>query len=130
MPTPLITVVDDDPTFIEMMREILADEGYQVMTSLGGSDVLATIHKPRPDLIILDIRMEKPDAGWTLLSTLRLGTDTSDIPVIVSSADGQFPAAKAAQLAAHGVEVLEKPFNIEELIDKIKRILGPSERTS
>jgi CheY-like chemotaxis protein len=130
MPTPLIVVVNDDPAFLDMMSDVLIDEGYRVLTSFNVPHALVTIREQQPDLVFLDIRMEKPDAGWTLLHTLRSGADTSKIPVIISSADEHFLAARATQLAAHRVEILEKPFDIDDMIDTIKQILDPSARTS
>jgi CheY-like chemotaxis protein len=98
-------------------------------SSRNASDALPTIREQGPDLIILDIRMEKPDDGLTLLSTLRLAPETPNTPVIICSADGRFLAAKSAQLLAHGVETLEKPFNIKELLEKIRRMLKSEAQT-
>ena len=129
MPTPLIAVVDDESIFVEMVSDVLTDEGFRVITSTNASDALPIIREQRPDLIILDVRMEKPDAGWMFLSTLRLAPETSHTPVIICSADGRFLAEKSAQLLAHGVETLEKPFNIEELVERIRRMLKSEDQT-
>ena len=129
MPSPLIAVVDDESIFVEMVSEILTDEGYRVITSVNASNALPIIRQQRPELIILDIRMEKPDAGWTVLSTLRLAPETLHTPVIICSADGRFLSDKSTHLHVHGVEALEKPFNIEELVEMIRRMLKPEDQT-
>ncbi len=52
-----------------------------------------------------------------------LAPETLHTPVIICLADGRFLSDKSTHLHAHGAEALEKPFNIEELIERIRRML-------
>ncbi len=68
----MIVVVDDDAAFLTMMQDLLADEGYQVLLCGDGDDAYSLIRRERPDIVILDIRMECRDAGLKILQLMRL----------------------------------------------------------
>ena len=111
-----IAVVNDDTEFLELMRELLESEGYAIRTHKVAVSAYAEIKADCPDLIILDIRMETPEAGWQLLELLQLDPNTVATPVIICSADTPFLRAKEAHLRERGYRTLEKPFNLEELL--------------
>jgi DNA-binding response OmpR family regulator len=124
----VIAVVDDDTAFLDLMSELLSEEGYQVITGRSAKQAHHVIRDHSPDLVVLDIRMEHPEAGWNLLELLRLDRRTVSIPVIVASADARFLHAKAQQLHHHHCDILVKPFTIDELLAKIDALIGPSSR--
>src|ERR671932_1385567 len=95
---PLIVVVDDDRAYIEMLCDLLTDEGYEAICCLSDEEAYKVILEKRPDLVILDMRMEQPDSGWTVLEMLRLGSRTRSIPVILCSGDVQFLREKGQSL--------------------------------
>ena len=64
---PLIAIIDDDTVYIDMMREVLSDEGYQVIACLNGHEAQMMIRERKPDLIILDIRLNRLVSGWEIL---------------------------------------------------------------
>jgi CheY-like chemotaxis protein len=111
-----IAVVNDDTDFLELMRDLLDLEGYDTRTHKVALNAYASLKAENPDLIILDIRMETPEAGWQLLELLRLDPSTVHIPVIVCSADAPFLRSKEAHLLERGCRTLEKPFNLDELL--------------
>ncbi|HEX5506824.1 MAG TPA: response regulator, partial [Thermomicrobiales bacterium] len=78
----------------------------------------------RPDLVLLDIRMGHPEAGWQTLELLRLDPETTRIPVIVCSADTPFLRAKEGALRALRCDILEKPFDLDTLLAKVAAVLG------
>lgn len=119
-----IAVVNDDTDFLELMRDLLELEGYEVKTLKTAVHAYAALKSTRPDLIILDIRMETPEAGWQLLELLQLDPATTGIPVIVCSADAPFLRAKEAHLSERGCRTLEKPFNLEELLTTVADTLA------
>jgi CheY-like chemotaxis protein len=84
----------------------------------------------QPDLIILDIRLEHAETGWTVLECLRLDPKTTTIPVIVCSADSAFLREKALSLQQLRCDILEKPFDLDMLLEKVARSLEqyPSQR--
>lgn len=116
----LIAVVNDDSDFLLLMCELLEDEGYEARQFKVLHDAYQGLREAKPDMIVLDIRMETPEGGWQLLELLRLDPETKETPVLVCSADAPFLRAKEAHLLAHGCDVLEKPFDLEELLKKIE----------
>jgi CheY-like chemotaxis protein len=119
MPQPLIAVVNDDTDFLALMYELLTGEGYRCVICKESDEVYARVKEERPDLVILDIRMGAPEAGWTILELLRLDPTTAHLPVIVCSADTIFLRAKEEALRALHCDILEKPFDLDALLLKI-----------
>ena len=85
---PRITVVNDSPEFLELVRDILADEHYAT-TCIDGDDPnsLARVLESRPDLLIIDFRMGPGDHGWEIAQQVRRTPSLEGLPVIVCSAD-------------------------------------------
>lgn len=122
--TPLIiTVIDDDPAFTEMMRDVLHYEGYRVITAHTASEGYARLCEQPCDLVILDIRIEHPEAGWELLTVLRNDSLLAAIPIIVASADVLFLRAHAQQVEELGCARLIKPFLLDELLQQVSRLV-------
>lgn len=119
----VIAVVDDDSALIDLICELLADEGYDTISHKVGNTAYKMIKAKQPDLVVLDIRLETPDAGWLILELIRLDPQTTAIPVIVCSADAQFLKAKEEHLREKGCCVLEKPFNLDELLATVATAL-------
>ena len=126
--TARIAVVNDDTDFLELMRDLLELEGYDVRTHKVALNAYAALKADHPDLIILDIRMETPEAGWQLLELLQLNPVTVTIPVIVCSADAPFLRAKEAHLHSRGCHTLEKPFNLDELLAIVSAALAAAHK--
>ena len=129
MAAPLIAVVNDDTAFLDLMTELLGEEGYETVICKESRDVHKLVRTKQPALVILDVRMEHPETGWSILEMLQLDRATTRIPVIVCSADAQFLRAKEEHLRERGYDTLEKPFNLEDLLQKVEAALGglPSE---
>ncbi len=62
-----IAVINDDAPFLDLMADLLGDEGYRVTLHHGGPVVYPALKRDVPDLIVLDLRMQTPDEGWNLL---------------------------------------------------------------
>jgi len=118
-----IVVINDSPELLELAELLLTDEDYDVKVALAGAGALDLIRVTRPDLIILDIRM--PDvSGWDILQALKLDASTSKIPVLVCSAAVHELRSLEGQLARMGVDILIKPFAIDTLLDKARKLIG------
>ena len=128
MTAPLIAVVNDEPVFVELLEELLTDEGYRVISSTEHHEAYQLIRSQRPNLVILDNRLERPDSGWRLLELMRIDPEVSRIPAIFCSADKRFLDQKQEQLHSYHTEVLEKPFELDELLSKIRTVLGPIDK--
>lgn len=76
-----VLLVDDDPTFLEIMTHVLRAEGRELITAADGEEGLAEARKKTPDLIILDIKMPRMD-GFTLIRHLRSEPAFALVPVI------------------------------------------------
>lgn len=124
MAEPVIAVVNNDTEFLELMQDLLSVEGYQTVICKEGDKAYALVKELQPSLVVLDIRMDQPEAGWTILELLRLDPETTRIPVIVCSADAPFLREKAAALYELRCDILEKPFDLETLLDKVATGLG------
>ncbi len=118
-----ILAVDDEPHIRRIVQVALQKVGYTVVTAANGIEGLE-LAASHPDLIILDVQMPYMD-GFELLKTLRENPQTSDIPVIMLTAKSE------DEDVIHGWEsgadsYLTKPFYEVELIQFVRRILGPA----
>ncbi len=100
-------VVNDDSALIDLLSDLLAEEGYQTIPHTVSATAYALVRDRQPNRVVLDLRMEQMDSGWVTLDLLRLDPRTACIPVIVCSADGPFLEAKADVLRAKGCVPLE-----------------------
>jgi len=110
-----IGVVNDDTVFLDMMEAVLKDHGWETMVYREGHSAFAALKADPPDLIILDIRLEEPETGWTLLELLTLERQTRSVPVIVCSAALLDLRAHEELLRQYGIKILPKPFDIDAL---------------
>jgi two-component system nitrogen regulation response regulator NtrX len=116
MMAPLIAVVDDEQPVVELLCELLADEGYRTMCCQHSDAAFAAIKAQHPALIVLDIQMETEEAGLHVLSLFRHDSETSTIPVILCTARPDIVAAKAGWLHGQGCLILEKPFALDGFV--------------
>lgn len=126
--TPLIAVVNDDTVFLNLMHDLLTDEGYGVVLHIEGSSAYQWVRQEMPDLVILDIRIEHPEPGWVTLDLIRLDPVTTEIPVLVCSADARQLREKAARLTEMRCDSIEKPFDLDSLLATVREILGRGHR--
>jgi CheY-like chemotaxis protein len=117
-----LIVVNDDPEFIRLIEVVMSDRNWDVIGIHEGSMALESIKRHEPDVVLLDVRMEVPDAGWNVLNLLVLDPETRAIPVIMCSADWGQLNEKAVWLHDRGVEILPRPFDIDDLYSMIERV--------
>lgn len=111
----LVLVINDDTAFLQLMQDLLTDEGYRCDVLKSSKSALKHIKDSRPDLVILDIRINNDEAGLLLLDLITLDPETRAIPVIVASANLRALADREAELGAKGIHVIAKPFDIDDL---------------
>lgn len=119
-----IVIINDDADFLDAIKIFLKDTGYSPRIIHESKSAYKKVRKIQPDLVILDIRMEGPEAGWKILDLLTLDEKTSHIPVIICTAVTKFPEGKEAWLEEHGILVLPKPFDVNDLIAVVEKSLG------
>jgi DNA-binding NtrC family response regulator len=123
MAEQLVAVVNNDTDFLELMNDLLSLEGYRTIICREGDRAYGMIKETRPDLVILDVRLDHAEQGWTILELVRLDPATAQIPVIVCSADARFLREKATTLHGLRCDTLEKPFDLNTLLEKVARAL-------
>lgn len=124
MAAPLIAIANHDPVLVRLLGLVLTDAGFEWMALPADSLAYDEIKKRRPGLIILDTWLETRDAGWTLFQQLRLDEATRELPVLICSSDPEEYERRAASLEKHGnVGVLNKPFDIDVLVKRVRQML-------
>ncbi|MEO7074211.1 MAG: response regulator [Ktedonobacterales bacterium] len=129
--TKRILVVDDREELLSLLRMLLEDEQYQVSVLQDGSLAVQQISENPPDLVILDLKLANV-SGLDILETLRAQESAADIPVIVYTA-AVMEAETVNQVIASNparfinVSVLQKPFELDTLLDRVQQVLGASE---
>lgn len=118
-----ILVVDDDPRITDLMRRILAYEGYSVAIARSGTEALDRSLERPPDLIVLDIMLPGLD-GLEVAQRLRAAGDT--VPILMLTARGTV-ADRVKGLETGADDYLVKPFAPEELVARAKALLRRSQ---
>ncbi|MEJ2556113.1 MAG: response regulator [Anaerolineae bacterium] len=80
-----LLVVDDDPHVVDLVRQLLEDEAYQIRSAADGQAALEAISHQAPDIILLDLLMPRLD-GLGVIERLRQSPQHRDIPIIVLTA--------------------------------------------
>ena len=119
-----IVVVEDDTAFQDLLDTVLTAEGYTVLRWTQGAGADAFIRDIQPDLVILDLWLEHPQAGSMVLGLLMVDPATRYIPVIICSAYRQLLGDQEAQLRTHGYLILDKPYQIETLVEQVRALLA------
>jgi len=125
---PTIAVLNDDQLYRHLLGQLLAEEGYRVIESTTGADAYPIIRAAQPALVILDVRVGRPDDGWLTLELLRLNPATAQKPVVVCSANTPLFRDTAARLRELGCTLIEKPFLLDELLDVVRAALRGIEK--
>ena len=119
MATRSILVVDDDEMIQESIREVLVDEGYQVVLAQNGVEALARLRNGElPALILLDLMMPLMD-GWQFRAEQKRDPALSRIPVVVITAAGS-----AVKSSIDADEFMTKPVRLEDLLEVVKRFVA------
>lgn len=116
-----ILIVDDEADLVETIRFPLEKEGYTVLVSYNGEDALNQARKENPDLIILDVMLPKLD-GYKVCRLLKFDERYKHIPILMLTAKIQ-EKDKLLGKETGADEYITKPFDIGELLEKIKSYL-------
>jgi CheY-like chemotaxis protein len=120
-----IAVINDDTTFLDLMRELLeVEEDYEVYICKEWDGAYEFVKSKQPNLIIQDIRIGGEENGWTILNLLTLDPVTRPIPIIVCSAAIQSLHAHQEWLSQFGIRALPKPFDLDVLLRTIEEAIA------
>ena len=109
-----ILVADDNPSFAELLRATLEEEGYEVVTAATGLAAVACMEKHDIGLAVLDVLM--PGISGDAVAERLLQVDPG-LPVLLMTGSAEYAAAS-------GLPVLRKPFPQEELVAAVRRLAG------
>jgi len=115
-----VVAVDDDHDFLTVLRSMLAKE-FEVTVLSDGEDLMGQLEAVQPDLLILDVRMPKPD-GFELCRRVRSSGSFHSLPVLFLSAsdtDGDF----FQNMDSGGTAYLTKPVSRRRLLSKVTQLL-------
>ncbi|OIO05476.1 MAG: hypothetical protein AUJ52_13685 [Elusimicrobia bacterium CG1_02_63_36] len=116
-----ILVADDDPDLLELLKMDLGFQGYEVLAAQNGKEALELATKEKVDLVLLDVMMPYID-GYHVASELsaKMG---SKVPKIVIMTSRDTVREKGIAMMSGAISVLQKPFEMKALHDKIEEIL-------
>ena len=116
-----LLLADDDMEILRIMRKRLSKRGYQLIEAQNGEEALQTALAERPNCIVLDVMMPRLN-GWEVCKYIRDREAYNDIGVVMLTAIG--PKLNELTSPLYGAdEYLDKPFNLDELEEAIKRVL-------
>ncbi len=116
-----ILVVDDDHDVAQSIELALRRRDFRVTLAHSGVEALKTLRRYRPDLVILDVLMPGM-SGFDVCRRLRADPNTAHLPIVFLTARGQ-EQDRIEGLRAGADDYLGKPFNLEELILRVKAVL-------
>jgi CheY-like chemotaxis protein len=129
---PRVTVVNDNPEFLDLVHDILEGDRYDTTLVDGDRpDALHLIRSSRPDLLMIDVRLGvEGDHGWEIAQEVRSEPQFEELPVLLCSADTLALQELESGLAeTRRVATLAKPFEIEALVSTIEQLLAdPADR--
>jgi DNA-binding response OmpR family regulator len=121
--TKTILVVDDSSSVRNLLRDYLQEQGFRVRKAGDGQEALHVAREAKPDLILLDIMMPEMD-GFDFMRTYRKEHET---PIILLTARLE-ETDKVVGLELGADDYVTKPFNMRELVARIRAVLRRAER--
>lgn len=124
-----ILIVDDDADIVESTKVVLEAKGYKVSSAGNRQNALAQIKEVMPDLIIMDVMLEKMSDGFDLSRELKSDEKYKKIPMLMVTAIGDRTGFRFSEMAGDKVwlpvdDYAEKPIKPEELISKVEKLLS------
>ncbi len=116
-----VLLVDDNPVNLQVLFQTLNGEGYKLLVAKSGKEALRIAQQAHPQLILLDIQMPEMD-GYETCERLQADPETRDIAVVFLSAL-QRTESKVQGLSLGAVDYITKPFDVEEVLARVKRQL-------
>jgi DNA-binding response OmpR family regulator len=117
-----LLLVEDEEELIKIVETYFRDEGFDVRVALSAENALSLLSSFTPDIIVSDVKMGRMD-GFQFLEVIRKMPLVKNVPLIfLTIMDDRTSVERAAKLGASGY--LTKPFDVEELHEKIREVLG------
>ncbi len=117
-----ILVVEDDALSLQVLSDVLGDEGYSVIATADGAEAMRHLREDRPCLVLLDLRMPRMD-GWEFARFKNLDPSLARVPLVLLS--GAHDLKKHAQ-ELDAAAFLMKPFTPEQILAVVRAVLAAS----
>ncbi|MBI3160945.1 MAG: response regulator [Chloroflexi bacterium] len=117
-----ILIAEDEPDIRELVAFTLRFAGHEVTAAANGEEALHQAQKIVPDIILMDVRMPNM-TGYDACRAMKQDATLKDIPVVFLSAKGQDSEIQTG-LDVGAEEYLLKPFAPDQLVERVKAILG------
>lgn len=117
-----VMIVDDSPTDVQNIRNLLVKAGHEVIEATSGQDALDRIKKEKPDCVIMDVVMPGVN-GFQATRQLARDPATAKIPIMVVSSKNQ-ESDRMWALRQGAKDYLVKPVKEAELLAKLKSLIG------
>jgi two-component system, OmpR family, response regulator VicR len=127
--TKRLAYIEDETEMIDLVRLILGRRGYTVIGAEGGREGIDLVRQELPDLVLLDLMMPDID-GWDVYHQIKSDEMTRDIPVIVITAKALNIDKVLGLQVAKVDDYISKPFNPEELLERVDQVLSRQGKTS
>ncbi len=122
-----ILIVDDDPAFVEATTAILKSDSYKVEAAYDKEKAMEKIKREKPDLILLDVMMQRLDDGFTMCYKLKHDPELKPIPVLMITGVTKKTGLKfSPQTDGEYLEAddyVDKPIKAAELLKRVKKLL-------
>lgn len=123
-----ILIIDDDVDFIESTRVVLEAKGYEVFSAQNKQEGLKEIEKISPNLIILDVMMDKMSDGFELAREFKADAKHKNVPILMLTAVGAKTGFKFSVVGGDNNwlpvdDYCEKPIEPKKLIEKVEKLL-------
>lgn len=121
---PRILIADDDLTIRSLVSLRLGLASFEVLSAENGRDALDMIHEKEPIAVILDVKM--PGGGLETLDAIKANPATRKMPVMMLSGERD-PGTVMGAMGAGAADYMVKPFNPEQLLERVNRLVASSE---
>lgn len=119
-----IVVADTDARRLELLTSSLRRLGYRVLGCEERRECYGLLHRQRPDLAIINLRLEQPNDGWTLVRHLRQDPLTARMPILVYSAHERLAATDIELAGTWWCTIYGQPFELDGLLAQVPHALA------
>jgi len=117
-----VLIAEDEPSILDSLEFILKRAGLSCASVTDGEQVLGTVRRMSPKVVVLDVMLPRR-SGFEVLKQLRADPDTAGLPVLILTAKGQAQDRRIAEeLGASSF--ITKPFSNAEVVETVRMLLG------
>ena len=121
-----ILVVEDDPVNSMILSDFLAANGYETIAAASGPEGIERFERDRPDLMLVDVQLPRK-SGFEVVREIKAMPRGATTPILLMSAvySDRDQSSRTVELGALADGYLAKPFDLVDLLDQVKQLLGP-----